>query len=667
MLKRSKHLQRALPREAVVTVLVLWCCHAVAADPAITRAQSVADNFKHGRFDSKGAIVNTAVEPLQGKTKMVAQDGTQFSADIQCGKAWPLLDIFAAPSSTGDLQKLVISADLNLDGKIDSTVSPSTLISGICMNGYISCDAGTWNNCNGWEWTASNAAIGVTNTTITNLKGCYCINNSCGSNLVWSNLGTVLRDVGVAITMKIQEIKPDYVITDTNISSTSIKVYASDSTGCRAGKAAKQAYIGNNSLLQSDLNAEVASQRARPESIYSVVTKSSAASSSMTTTNQCSITRYVNLDEVRLRDIIQATGGTAQVLSCGSNCLDLVIGRIGDNYWGGACTIYQEYADFWLYKPSRIRQVVLRRALWDDYIRIELGDNARGYKLIWDGPFTGANIFPPVTPGACELGTSWDVYPNKDITSYFTSRSPGPMRFRIRVSVTGGGEGYAYARLYADTSCKLKPNDTIVDNCTALQKNPDCVLEKEIVDGVTTYSNYNPTMLQPLPSTKTVNGISCSLNVTRDWWRKDRTYRCKSSKPLNFDDALHRADVAQRTADLNNGFTEIHRDASGNWASTQVALGSPKDMPVVPKCEDVCKLKTEVVDDRVGPDYITAKNRSTPATKTLYRYAVCENGTCPAQPGETVVKQCQCLNEFAEAATIMQLMRQAGQDLICSP
>jgi hypothetical protein len=39
---------------------------------------------------------------------------------------------------------------------------------------------------------------------------------------------------------------------------------------------------------------------------------------------------------------------------------------------------------------------------------------------------------------------------------------------------------------------------------------------------------------------------------------------------------------------------------------------------------------------------------------------------CPAGAGEEVLISCQCINEFAEAATIMETMNQAGKDLICS-
>jgi hypothetical protein len=39
---------------------------------------------------------------------------------------------------------------------------------------------------------------------------------------------------------------------------------------------------------------------------------------------------------------------------------------------------------------------------------------------------------------------------------------------------------------------------------------------------------------------------------------------------------------------------------------------------------------------------------------------------CPAGDGEEIITDCQCVNEFAEAAAIMQTLRLGAQDMICS-
>ncbi|HEC32099.1 MAG TPA: hypothetical protein ENI41_06390 [Deltaproteobacteria bacterium] len=44
----------------------------------------------------------------------------------------------------------------------------------------------------------------------------------------------------------------------------------------------------------------------------------------------------------------------------------------------------------------------------------------------------------------------------------------------------------------------------------------------------------------------------------------------------------------------------------------------------------------------------------------------CENGVCPVNPAETMIQDCQCTNYFLKAATTLQLLENAGRDIICS-
>jgi len=97
-------------------------------------------------------------------------------------------------------------------------------------------------------------------------------------------------------------------------------------------------------------------------------------------------------------------------------------------------------------------------------------------------------------------------------------------------------------------------------------------------------------------------------------------------------------------------------------------------------CEFVCKIK--VVEPK---SYVYMKSSSTTfdlqyGTKTektgvssaeSYYYKPCvEEATntwrCPVETGEQMVDNCKCINNFGQAATIMQAIRQAGQDFICS-
>lgn len=143
--------------------------------------------------------------------------------------------------------------------------------------------------------------------------------------------------------------------------------------------------------------------------------------------------------EVGLISIASGEGGTT---SCGPGCVDLFIGRVGDNYWSGNCSIFEQLMLINVHNPDAIISATLEQAVWDDYMQVLLNDD-----LIWAGP---NGNFPPETAGRCELETSWNRSLSVDVTNQF--RNNNSLSFLIRVSVTGGGEGYGRIRLRYDES-----------------------------------------------------------------------------------------------------------------------------------------------------------------------------------------------------------------------
>ncbi|MFH1672353.1 MAG: conjugal transfer protein TraN [Pseudomonadota bacterium] len=47
-------------------------------------------------------------------------------------------------------------------------------------------------------------------------------------------------------------------------------------------------------------------------------------------------------------------------------------------------------------------------------------------------------------------------------------------------------------------------------------------------------------------------------------------------------------------------------------------------------------------------------------------YRKCEKNVCPVEDGETIVENCACLNDFPEAASLMQTLDNAAEDLTCN-
>ncbi len=146
--------------------------------------------------------------------------------------------------------------------------------------------------------------------------------------------------------------------------------------------------------------------------------------------------------------VLRVLSGQGGVSSCGPGCLDLFVGKVGNNYWSGHCSIYEQATKIAIDNPAAITSARLVQATWDDYMQVYMNNS-----LVWRGPNSN---FPPQTAGPCELSNSWNWSLNTNLTSHFQNNSQ--LDFLIRVSVTGGGEGYARIRLYYDQS-KLIIND----------------------------------------------------------------------------------------------------------------------------------------------------------------------------------------------------------------
>ena len=161
---------------------------------------------------------------------------------------------------------------------------------------------------------------------------------------------------------------------------------------------------------------------------------------------------------------IQLADGFGGFASCGSGCFDVWIGKQGDNYWNGWCSIFEHDVTLQIDDGSAITSATITHAEWDDYMQIWLGGNK-----IFNGP--NAN-FPPETEGPCELNTSWVENPGIDVTPHF--QTAGALNFKIRVSVADEGEGFAKIRVYYDPSL-VKVEETWTPSATLVE------LEKGLV------------------------------------------------------------------------------------------------------------------------------------------------------------------------------------------
>lgn len=168
---------------------------------------------------------------------------------------------------------------------------------------------------------------------------------------------------------------------------------------------------------------------------------------------QCQVTHQYDAGLVSL------LGGDGGIQSCGDGCIDVFVGKVGNDYLHGNCTVFEQEVQFQVDNGAAITSAVLAEAKYDDYLQILVN----GTK-VWQGP---NGNFPPETAGACDLQTSWDQSPNVDMTSTFQAN--GLLTFKLRISVGGGGEGYARVHILFDTHKLVTLDNWIIPpECNAL-------------------------------------------------------------------------------------------------------------------------------------------------------------------------------------------------------
>jgi len=596
-------------------------------------------------------------------TPMRTLDGNKsFSAQLLCPSSRKFIEVSIQVGGSGDLSQIAVSQDLDMDGNTDFVFSVSFPVSGVCANGIISCQAGTWGNCSYYRWNAdSSARVGLATTAISNLGGCYCVNASCGSNLVQGNLSTVLRDLGGGVSGAVQAVNRKYAVTDVKEEGSTITYYGQDAGQCSGspgsyGSSSPEQYYstGNDAGLANAKDAAQVSQAGDPASYYSLIANSQAAQESQGDYRQCSVIRNVTVTTVTgcssPGDFLDPSlnGCTINDLSPYPRTI-----KTHDGGGGGSCYFSQ---------PGSITS-----SGGSLYIGNYLCGDPHG------GVVKNARI-----RFLCG-GVQVIVYSREYETAAFSCAS-GDLAWIEGWYYTSNANHISCPAGYTDGLCNglccMKPadrtdviNDTVDNRCLAYETDPQCRLRDEQSDGVHTFNNYNPTTLSPLSSCRTFTGY-LPHNVCRDWWRKDRTYICETPGQYDFTDTKRRVDAVYSSSSADSGslvYTDLRKDAAGSWKTESVtsslgvvAQGSSSD-----SCDQACKTKKLKSDTQAGKTGNKAQYQKSAAAYDFF-YRLCRNGVCPAGDSEEVVNACGCLNDFSEAASVLSVLNAAGKDLICT-
>lgn len=631
-----------------IIVLLLFGSFSQAEDvDSVTTKEFVINSIQNIPTSSQ-EFSKKYMDPVMGSEQLSTPSGTKFDVSLSCPTSNAFLQVMAQTSPTGDISYLQFSRDKDIDGVVDSVKNFPKVVSGVCATGLISCTPGTWNDCVGYKWDGKNDNLSLIETGIGTLGGCYCINQSCGeSGRSQRIISSIVTDLGTAAASALASNNPQYAISGAQTTGPIAKFYGQKLVGCGDGSATTMASYNQR---PQDIETAANGYKTNPDGIYQLVANSSAASKSVVSLKSCSINRNTSYKKTELSDIISYNGGDGGVHSCaGDGCLELTLGKVGDNYWGGYCDIQHQKVSFYVNMPERIKQAKLINARWDDWIKVAANNQtiyAHPYSD-WDGQNIGDRT--------CEWSTSWNEHPNIDFTNLIKKK--GKVDFTIDVQVAGNGEGYAYAQVLVDESCGLD-QEWITNSCEVIKQDNKCKLKNETIDGVQTYKNYHPTGKTPIASEREISS-ACNTKIKRDWWRVEREYECKISAEFDFSKGIERNAAVQGSA-TTTGFDDVV-----NGVTTTRTIELPA-IEILPNCTNACKTKRKKdkvsvsgqgpVTDKVGEDW-----------ETLYRKCTGENqNICPNEADEQVVTDCSCLNEFGTASVMMQSLRQAAQGLICS-
>ena len=628
-------------------------------------------------FGTESGIQQNINAPMtSGNTSMSTLDGSQsFTAQLTTPSSFKFLTIIIQPGAGGDITSVRIMQDTDMDDEVDYDFMLPFRVSGVCGNGLISCGSGTWGNCHYYKWDVdSNDKLILEEGDFGGrLGGCYCINNSCGSNLVWNNLQSILSSLGGGASGAMMNKHPHYTITKVETDGPSITYYGQNpdniaqTSSSYGNTSPEQFYQGN---LDSAAEDEAVTQSGDSDSYYTLLSNAFDTQDGVEI-QTCTVKHDVVVNQgTCTEEYVQGAEHWCwkNWTGCsGCNCSYLGTQTFGCSYSGGDWGWIYEWCNagdcmglpYCHWTPSSSDQCPGNnppagstvRGCWSRAIPGEGGSCDKSFREFWSWHDQVVTYTCPVTGSA---------YPNQ-IGCQTECQTPQLL--------TNNG-------CNPDDSCQLR-DEKVCD-----YNGQNCVW---------TFRNFAPTGLKPLSYCKDIAAIGnnyvacmdgCNATIAENsgsagllgsdatnsmWWWIERTYKCDTDRKFDFSNEKERVKSVTGTLrdDTDSVYYKDYRkgeDGSWGYMDTTIAL-SGRDTSDV--CEKACKLRKIKEDTQAGTMGTTSQNRTT-ILSYEYIYKACTDGVCPVGDGEEIVKSCQCISDFSEAATVMSAVNSASHDLICS-
>lgn len=636
-------------------VLIWMLCSAlvlpVSGADVRSQAQGAADAVK-GRYGSAQGLEDGAFKPLSGEGQFQTQDGQTFEASLECPASSRFLKATIVPQGSGDIQMIGIELDRDLNGSLETSLSFTGPLAAVCSNGVQQCTPGTTSNCQGRRWRSTGSSVSLENVPVSELGGCYCINNSCGASLLLQNSRKVLTDIGTGIANVLATTNPRLSVGSARSVDTTTMEFMGQEAGCGADGNPEQ-YHGNTAAMEAAGQAE----SAHPDSTYQMLVNSPASQESAVESASCQVNRVVQLHAVDVAESAAYTvSGAVLVGSCGPRCYRYRLGQLGDNYWSGSCRRFTEAASIQVIRPELIQAARIVEVGFDDHLHVRVGGNT-GFAQPsgWDG----------VAPQCGDPKQNFRFTGlNGDVSGSLRSVAPNTVVPWVNTTyVSGNGEGWSVLDIVLTQDCAIQ-SETINNGCATLESRGDCSLRNATRDGVTTHENFSATGLTPLPSTRTLSGPGCSFTLTREWWQEQRDYTCSSGSAHDLSYANQRHQSVRNSFNTETGaFTDSRMGEGGAWSQHGMTATLPPPDPA--GCIRMCRTRKTAAGPAMGSQgSVSNQNNTGPANDFTYRECSAAD-VCPLEAGETMVAPCDCSSNFMEAVTMMQTIRMTAQDFVC--
>lgn len=616
-----------------------------------SKAQQTYDAIKT-RFGNKGALESNFTAPLTSGTSFSTLDGSKtFNQRLSCPSSANYLEIFYGIGSGGDLSPIRVQQDSNFDGRFDWNVAFSNPISGVCANGIIACDAGTFDNCASYQWTAgSGTRLALQETSLSELAGCYCVNNSCGNSLAFANRSTILDDLAGGIAGALMQKDPRYAVSTVDREDFLIRLAGQDASACTSlPDGTQHEYFDEPASLLSDAFAASAG-----DSVFGLVSGIPSGDALLLTRKSCRIERRVTLDEILGTDIINRVTVSTEygegACAGDPDCFHFSLGDDTDNHIvKKGCNIFTREIVWNIDHKDRLKEAFLFDATYEDQIQISVN----GTHIFATGGFNGVT-----DPDKCQIDDQASVSIGR---SFLHALQEGTNRLVLKIAVKKRGSGQIRGRIRYEPACELV--EATDDTCAPHAANEDCRLIEETVDGVRTWQNGGRTGLTPISGSRTLYGAKCVETFARPWFERDRAYECEADNAgaMNFDFGRSAHILANSGVDQ---FSDLRPGSDGSLQTFSGNYSFDADFGIN-DCEQICKVSVSEPDTEISSSGVAGSLLKNPNTKN-YNYHSCAGGVCPVGPGETLVTDCGCLNEFTGAVAIMQTFRMAGRDLTCT-